>query len=136
MAVSRLALKEFFRFGCVGGLGFVVNAGVTYAASALVNLYAAGLIGWFAAASCTWFFNRIWTFAHRAKRPLLRQFLDFLGANFMGFLVYYGTYSALIAGWPLASDHPVLAVAAGSIAGLAINFTLSRRFVFRGTVEK
>jgi putative flippase GtrA len=30
-----------------------------------------------------------------------------------------------------SADNPVLAVAAGAIAGLFSNFTLSRRFVFR-----
>jgi putative flippase GtrA len=36
-----------------------------------------------------------------------------------------------LAAIPLAAAHPVLGVAAGSIAGMFINFVVSRRFVFR-----
>ncbi len=52
-------------------------------------------------------------------------------ANAIGGVLNYGVYSALIlsGGWFL--EAPVLAVAVGSIAGLAFNFTASRKFVFK-----
>ena len=52
-------------------------------------------------------------------------------ANAVGGLVNYTTYALLVATWNVATMHPVIGVAAGSIAGLAINFFLSRRVVFR-----
>jgi putative flippase GtrA len=53
----------------------------------------------------------------------------------VGFACNYGTYAALIAGVPLVREFPVLGVAAGSLAGMAGNFLLSKRYVFKGRCE-
>jgi putative flippase GtrA len=50
----------------------------------------------------------------------------------VGGLVNYTTYAILVTWVSAASAHPVLGVAAGSIAGLAVNFALSQRVVFKG----
>ena len=42
-----------------------------------------------------------------------------------------GTYAILVTYLPLAADQPVFAVAAGAVAGMFVNFGLSRRLVFR-----
>jgi putative flippase GtrA len=55
----------------------------------------------------------------------------FLVANSLGLVLNRGTYAALIATVPLCVEAPVLAVAAGSVAGMIVNFTLSRQMVFR-----
>jgi putative flippase GtrA len=55
----------------------------------------------------------------------------FLAANAVGFVINRGTYFSLIASVPVCHDKPVLAVAAGAVAGMFINFFLSRRLVFR-----
>lgn len=122
--------RDLLRFGTVGTFGFVVNAATTTVAAMVVNLYAAGFLAFVVAACFTWFCNRHWTFAHRPRQPWSRQLRKFLVVNFLGFLLYYAVYAGLVTLWPLAAAHPVLAVACGSIAGLAVNFTLSRALVF------
>lgn len=134
--LSRAVARDFLRFACVGGVGLGVAIAATYGAGLLANLYVAGLAGWLAAATFTWFFNRIWTFAHRARRPMLGQLRDFLAANFLGFLINYGLFSLLITVWPLAHAHPAIAIAAGSASGLAVNFGLSRHLVFRSATPR
>ena len=59
----------------------------------------------------------------------------FVAVNLVGFVCNYGTYGVLIATVPLVQESPVLGVAAGSLAGMAGNFLLSRRFVFRSRYE-
>jgi putative flippase GtrA len=49
----------------------------------------------------------------------------------LGLVLNRGTYAGLIATVPLCVAAPVLAVAAGSVAGMLVNFTLSRQMVFR-----
>jgi len=51
--------------------------------------------------------------------------------NTVGFILNRGTYAALVTVSALCAAQPVLAVAAGAIAGMGVNFTLSRRVVFR-----
>jgi putative flippase GtrA len=125
-------LGEFLRFGVVGVGGFLVDAGVLTAGIALgTGPWIGRVLSYLAAATTTFALNRAWTF--RAARPaggLARQWLLFLLVNLLGFVCNYGTYAALVAGVPLVAAQPVIGVAAGSLAGLAANFLMSRRFVF------
>jgi len=131
MRTLERLIGQFLRFGVVGVIGFMIDTATVYTLRAAVGLYAAGIAGYLTAASGTWFLNRLWTFRDSADtRPAYRQWLLFLLANSVGFLLNRGTYIALIATTPLCNDYPVLAIAAGSIAGMFVNFALSRR-VFR-----
>ncbi|WP_236552541.1 GtrA family protein [Belnapia sp. F-4-1] len=125
-------LGELLRFGTVGVAGFIVDAGVLTAGIALgTGPWLGRVLSYLAAATTTFALNRAWTFrASRREGGLGRQWLLFLLVNVLGFLCNYGTYAALVAGVPLVAAHPVIGVAAGSLAGLAANFLMSRRFVF------
>jgi putative flippase GtrA len=129
----RKMIGQFLRFGVVGTLGFVVDAAVLMGMLALgLGPYGGRVISYLAAASTTYALNRVWTF-HTAPRdaPLVAHWMRFLLLNLVGFAANYGTYAALIATLPVVAEHPVLGVAAGSVAGMFINFGLSRRFVFQ-----
>ncbi len=125
-------LGQFARFGATGTLGFLVDAGVLYATRGFVGLYVAGLCSYVVAATFTWAVNRRWTFRKcRSSRALRLEWALFLAANLLGFGLNRGTYFALIAFVPLCHAHPVTALAAGAIAGMFVNFALSRSVVFR-----
>lgn len=125
-------MLQFLRFGVVGTMGFVVDAAVLTAMLALgLGPYGGRVVSYLAAASATFALNRAWTFRSAARAPVARQWGVFLALNLLGFAANYGTYAALIATSPLVAAHPVLGVAAGSLAGMFINFALSRRFVFK-----
>jgi putative flippase GtrA len=123
---------EFLRFALVGAAGFAVDAATLTLALAMgASVYTGRGFSYLSAATFTWAVNRSWTFPD-SEEFFLRQWMKFMLANAMGGLINYGVYVALIAGSPrVFAAHPVLAVAAGSIAGLFVNFTLSKRFVFR-----
>ena len=124
-------LGPFLRFGVVGVLGFVVDTATVYATMGWVGLYGAGLLAYLVAASVNWGINRVWTFRGQGSGPAYRQWGAFLAANLVGFGLNRGAYFSLIFLSPVCAAHPVLAVAAGAIAGLAANFHLSRTRVFR-----
>ena len=129
---ARLRLAaQLLRFGVVGVGGFVVDATVLTTAIALgTGPWIGRVVSYLAAATATFAPNRAWTFRAAGHGRPLRQWVLFLLVNLVGFACNYGTYAALLATVPLAAAHPVLGVAAGSIAGLAGNFVLSRRYVF------
>ncbi|HWX51363.1 MAG TPA: GtrA family protein [Roseomonas sp.] len=125
-------LGQMLRFGVVGTVGFVVDTATLYAALALgAGLYAGRVLSYVVAATSNWALNRAWTFRDARRDAAGRQWLLFLAVNLVGFAVNYGTYAALVSLVPLVAAHPVLGVAAGSLAGMASNFLLSRRLVFR-----
>lgn len=124
-------LGQMLRFGVVGTVGFVVDTLTLYTALALgAGLYGGRALSYVVAATGNWALNRAWTFRAARRDGAGRQWLLFLAVNLVGFAVNYGTYAALVTLVPLAANHPVLGIAAGSLAGMAGNFLLSRRFVF------
>ena len=130
-ARHKSLIGEFMRFGSVGTLGFLVDTATVYALAGVLGLYGAGAVAYLVAATTNWALNRLWTFRGRGTGGVLRQWARFLATNTAGFVVNRGVYAALIAFSPLVHAHPVLAVAAGAIAGMGLNFFSARRFVFR-----
>lgn len=134
MALARpyvpLAM-QFFRFGVVGTLGFLVNTGVVYATRGVLGLYGAGTLAYPVAATFTWAVNRVWTFRGQGSGPAHHQWAKFLVANLVGAVLNLGTYFLFVTVSETAATYPVIAVAAGAIAGMFVNFALSRSMVFR-----
>ena len=118
-------------FATVGVAGLFADTAVVYALRHRFGLYVAGLLSYVVAATVTWYLNRHWTFRNQGSRRMHEEAALFLAANFAGFLLNRGTYAALVTWVPMCAAEPVLAIGAGSIAGLFSNFTLSRRLVFR-----
>ena len=126
-------LLQFVRFGVVGTIGFLVDTAVLYAGLALgLGLYGGRAVSYLAAASATFALNRAWTFRGQGEGRVARQWALFVVLNLVGFAFNYGTYAALVASVALVAQHPVIGVAAGSLAGMMGNFLLSRRYVFGG----
>ncbi|HYI84788.1 MAG TPA: GtrA family protein [Acetobacteraceae bacterium] len=138
MVTTRLRrMGELFRFGAVGVVGFVVDACVLELGLRLgAGPWLGRVFSYFAAATATFSLHRAWTFRTADRsRPLARDWSVFVLVNLVGFVCNYGTYAALLAGVPLVRELPVLGVAAGSLAGMAGNFVLSRRYVFPSRYE-
>jgi putative flippase GtrA len=130
-ALDPATAVQFMKFGAVGTVGFLTDTAIVYALRGALGLYAAGMVSYVLAASGNWALNRVWTFRGQGSGPAHRQWAKFIVANSLGLVLNRGTYAALIATVPLCVKAPVLAVAAGSVAGMIVNFTLSRRMVFR-----
>jgi putative flippase GtrA len=122
--------RQFLRFACVGALTFFVDAGVLTLALAMLpgSFYLGRVVSYLAAASTGWWLNRYFTFGGGGAK--LRQWARYLLTNLGGGLANYAVYAVLVALVPLCRAYPPIAVGAGSLAGLVLNFLASRRFVF------
>jgi putative flippase GtrA len=122
---------QFLRFALVGCAGFVVDAGVLSLVLWLgADHYTGRIASYLAAATFTWALNRNYTFRAQRGTGLLSEWGRFLAANAVGGVINWATYAILVSFSATVFAHPVIGVAAGSLAGLVVNFTLSRRFVF------
>ena len=126
-------MSAFARFALVGGAGFFVNAGAFWIALHLLHL--SKDVAWFfafvPAVTFTWWGNRTFTFHEHAStglRETLHEWARFVATNGFGAIVNYAVYEALIH-W--TGMNAFIALAAGVLAGLVFNFTLSKRVVFR-----
>jgi putative flippase GtrA len=138
---DRVVLIQFLRFAAVGGAGMLIDMAVLWVA--MQGLGASPLLGrllsFLVAATFTWALNRRVTFRGRHSGNLLAEWAQFLLVNAVGGLVNLGVYG-LAVGFlprlatlpaPLAPLVPYFGVACGSLSGLLINFSGSRKLVFR-----
>lgn len=122
---------QFVMFGLVGAVGFLFDTATVYALRHPLGLYGAGAVAYVVAASVNWLLNRLWTFRGLSSGRVYQQWARFLAANLGGFTLNRGTYAALVTFVPICIAQPVLALAAGTLVGMFLNFGLSRAIVFR-----
>lgn len=124
-------MSQLLRFCLVGSVGFAIDAGIVQALVVVwqANPYLVRVVAILVAATATWFMNRHYTFqvSCRASRSEWSRYVSLM---MLGALVNYTVFAVCIALWQEALVQPIWAVAAGSIAGLGINFTTSRFWVF------
>jgi putative flippase GtrA len=131
---ATVGRSQFLRFFIVGGIGFVVDAGVLMGLvrGLALDPYSARVASFLAASSTTWYLNRIFTFRSDAHHhPVARQWATFVLVSVGGALINYGIYVATLQLWPLARMWPVIGVALGSLGGMGFNFPMSKLVVFR-----
>ncbi|AWP21983.1 MAG: GtrA family protein [Acidiferrobacter thiooxydans] len=130
--VGAQEYRRLLAFAVVGTLGFLVDAGVVLGLTGSgVDALSAQAAAFVAAVTVTWLGNRSWTFRDRVGRSSLSgEWARYVSANVVGWVVNNGVYALLVLTVPLTMREPVWAVAAGSLAGLAFNYTAARRVVF------
>ena len=132
ITADRVALaQQFLRFGVVGVICFLVDTAFVYALRGPLGLYAAGMASYFIAATVGWALNRTFTFRGAGSSSMLRQWFTFLVAGLGGLVLNRGVYFTLITVSATCVEYPVIAVAAGSVADMFVNFAMSRKVVFR-----
>ncbi|WP_309881246.1 GtrA family protein [Caballeronia sp. LZ029] len=125
--------REFITFAFAGVIGFVVDSGVLY----LMLWFGAGpyvgrLVSFLSAVFATWQINRRFTFTGaRRARSVWREAYEYLLAMLVGGVFNYATYAATIRLLSDSPARPLIAVAAGSIAGMFVNFIIAKVWVFR-----
>jgi putative flippase GtrA len=121
-------------FGLVGVVGFLVDAGILQLVirTEHIEVHLARVISFLVASGVTWRLNRRYTFnSSPSGHNQFIEWLRYLWSSAAGALFNYGAFSAVIA---FAGDrglYPLAGVAAGSLAGMSVNWLLYSRYVFR-----
>ena len=125
---------KFIRFGLVGCAGFCVDAGVLYLAiyGLQLNYYSGRVISYGLAATSTWYLNRRFTFGDSRNDNRFREWARFVMLNLVGGGLNYAIYAVYVRTHAGAAAAPAIGVALGSIAGMCVNFSLSKWLVFTG----
>ncbi|WP_287805192.1 GtrA family protein [Diaphorobacter sp.] len=130
-------LRQFIWFAVAGTIGFVVDVGLLYATAEFLGWYGARIFSFAGAVTATWFINRHLTFRTTrydkkkcTDKSLIKEYFKYILSMLGGALINYSAYALIL------SNHqnkttPLLGVAAGSIAGLFVNFFLAKYYVFR-----
>ena len=126
-------MVRFMRFGLVGTLGFVVDAGVM---QLLVSFAGVGAIEARAvsiptAVFATWLLNRSFTFGKTADDPALPSLLRYAAVSAAGATINFLVYTALVLASSALAARPMIPLAIASIVALVFNYLGSKHFAFR-----
>ena len=124
------------RFAFVGGIGFVVDAGILTWLVTVVGWhhYPARAISFSAAVTVAWALNRRFTFA-KTNNPK-REYARYFSIQIIGAVINLGTYVAVIEAWPRTAATPVIPLALGAALALLFNFVAARFFVFAREAQR
>lgn len=129
-ALGRLGTSRFFRFACVGAVGFGVDAGIL---TTLMHVgwhpLAARLMSFPAAVATTWLLNKAWTFGADAARPG-DAYLRYSSIQIVGALINLGIFTLLITAFPASRSLPWIPLAAAALVALVFNYLATRHLVF------
>lgn len=138
-------VRELLKFGVVGGIAFVVDVGLFN-----VLLYAGGegplfdkpltakTLSVVAAVTVAYLGNRHWTFRHRGRSGLGREYTLFLLLNGVGLVIALACLA--VSRYVLGLAGPIADNVAANVVGLALatafRFWSYRRWVFPAVVEE
>ena len=135
-------VAELGKFGVVGGIAYVIDVTVFNLLLSAAGPYLAAVASTTVAATGAFVGNRSWTWRHRARTGLHREYLLYFGFNLVGLLIALAclwlSHHLLGLAWP-AVFHTRLAdnVAknlVGTALGTLFRFWAYRRFVFTAPV--
>jgi len=124
--------SELLLFGLVGTAGFIADTAVLYLLRDALGNYWARAVSFLCAVFVTWVLNRNLTFRRKTSNKTARQeFLHYFAMMLAGGTVNYLAYAALVTWSPTVQRWPVLGVAAGSLAGMVVNYLQLRLVMYK-----
>ncbi|WP_432738798.1 GtrA family protein [Maridesulfovibrio sp. FT414] len=127
--MNGLLNNRFLRFCCIGGLGFVIDSGITYGLVLLgMDSLAARIPAILIALTVCYRFHHGFTFRKEGRAPWSGWY-RFAISNAVGSLINYGAYAAVLLVWPAVPL--ILPLIAGSASAMVANYIMSACYVFR-----
>jgi putative flippase GtrA len=138
----RHRIHELGKFGIVGGVAYLVDTALFVVLVLFMESLTAKTIATILAASIAFIGNRFWTWRHRARSGLAREYALYFTFNAIGLVIALGflwvSHYWLGETWP-AFQTPLADVIAANVVGLgagtAFRFWSYRRFVFKVPVS-
>ena len=125
--------EEVFRFAIIGGIAFLIDAGLVtlFYKGVWLDPFSARLIAIGVATLFAVYWHRNWTFAHSRHGSRLYQQATYAVTQVISHTLNIGIYLSLIESDEFWQQWPSLAVASGSSIAVIVTFCLSKWIVFR-----
>ena len=130
----HVVVREMAKFGIVGAICFVVDVAVFTAARAVLDdkPITAGIISTLVAATLSYFLNRNWSFRHRQRSGVRREYTLFLLLNGGGMAISLSclAISHYVLGFESVLADNIAKNGVGLVLGTVFRFLAYRRWVF------
>ncbi len=123
-----------FRFGLIGGLGFLVDGGIVTLLNTwlLTNVYVARTVSFPIATVVTWYLNRSFTFqVYKRLNNSKEEYIRYLIVQIGGSLLNLSVFTILLSFFSWMNQIPIFPLAIGAVFGMFFNYIFSRIWVFR-----
>jgi len=132
-ATWRLLLKELSAFGIVGACCFALDVGLFQLLYGVLGTGAvlAKLVSTLVSTTVAYFAHRYWSFSHRARTGLRREYLLFVLVN--GLTLLLGLGIVAFVRYPLGQESALVLQAANVVSiglGTVIRYLCYRQWVF------
>ena len=126
---ATLLSPQLLRFGLVGCVGFVTDAGLTilFHGSLGFGEAPARVLAFLMAATVTWWLNRQFTFQVRTGAS---SWLRYVAITSVGATINIVCYLGVLRLLGTQTQHLLAGVAVGSVVAMGFNYWASRRWIF------
>jgi putative flippase GtrA len=126
-------IREIISFAAVGTVGFLLDATIVWALTQFTNITPiwAKLIAFPFAVTLIWLLNRNSTFKDRKQSNYLKEWAKYIQVNSLGAITNNVSFIILVANIGYLYQHPIIAVALGSMIGMTFNYLGSKIWVFQ-----
>ncbi|MDR1174341.1 MAG: GtrA family protein [Treponema sp.] len=135
---TKRLLGEFIKFGLTGVLGTVTNLSIFFLGADILKFHVipVSIFCFLGAGTQNYFINHIWSFKEYTggEKIRFRKWLQFLSGSLTGLLINILVMQLVL--YLFNPPYKFIAQAMGIAAGMVINFTISKFFVFRKKPEE
>lgn len=131
--IPQRAIVQVLTFGCVGVVGFVVDAGLFwwFYRHWQIDMIGARLLAFFPATVVTWLLNRTLTFKAREGRSVRREYSHYVSIQILGSVLNFFVFYSLVKWLPAATAMPLIPLAFASGMAMVFNFLGAKWLVYR-----
>ena len=124
--------NSFLLFAISGVFGYFTDLLITLLLGGLIGFYFSRIPAFVGATLVTWAFNRSVTFKGRESKhdKLLFEYLHYASLMILGLVVNYIIYAICLYILPDNLISVIISVAAGSLAGMFVNYVNSKKYIF------
>jgi len=125
-------MNRFIKFCIVGGLAFILDAGIlTLAIKFGLSPISGRGISFMVATFFTWICNRTFTFRVAKSDSLFKELLRYLGVNILAFSINWLVYIFAINTLTIMYQIPALALIPATAVSMLFNYCGMKKYAFR-----
>lgn len=125
-------MKQFIKFGFVGGIGFLVDALILLILVHKLNMdiNISRVFSFLFAVLVTWLLNRKFTFSLNSKYKKRKEYIYYMSIQTIGALLNYTIFISLVYSYKVFQEYLILPLAIASIIVMFFNFFMIRNKIY------